>query len=278
MIDRLKELAAFTGRLIEFSKQEKEKLSTKQKIGVAAGLGAAALGASFMPAAASMMRIQGREMLRAGSQRASQIKGLQKFVRPPGADANRGGRMVADYIDASQAGLNRGIHGKVIGAVLKRAKENPNGWIAKKLGGDFQTSHYARFRAGPKSALDHWDWEVGEMINSQTKGRINPKTGKMKKALNPEKAKAATDEMARGRSAFESEWKDKMYRGGMSESEAIRDVATNTKNTDIHAYMDRLAATKAKVAGAYAAKGLVAPGLVVAGGGGAYAASRKEKK
>jgi hypothetical protein len=275
-IQKLKFLSAKSSKLVEFAKQKEDgKLSVKQKVGVAAGLGAAALGASLLPASVSLAKIQAREILRGGRSRLSKVKGLQKFVRPPGVDANRGGRMVADYIDASQSALNRGVHGAAVGSVLRHAKANPGGLIAQKLGGDFKTSHYARFRAGPKSALDHWDWEVGEMINQQGKGRVNSKTGQMKKGLSPERIQKEHASMARGREGFDREWKQKMYDGGLSESEALRHVATNTKNADVQSYLDRLAMTKAKVAGGYAKMSLAAPAMVAAGGAGAYASSRQ---
>jgi hypothetical protein len=275
-IQKLKFLSAKSSKLVEFAKQKEDgKLSVKQKVGVAAGLGAAALGASLLPASVSLAKIQAREILRGGRSRLSKVKGLQKFVRPPGVDANRGGRMVADYIDASQSALNRGVHGAAVGSVLRHAKANPGGLIAQKLGGDFKTSHYARFRAGPKSALDHWDWEVGEMINQQGKGRVNSKTGQMKKGLSPERIQKEHASMARGREGFDREWKQKMYDGGLSESEALRHVATNTKNADVQSYLDRLAMTKAKAAGGYAKMSLAAPAMVAAGGAGAYASSRQ---
>lgn len=263
-LDRLKELAALSGRLVEFSKQEKEKLSTKQKIGVAAGLGAAALGASLLPASARLAAIQGREILHGVRQKAAATRGLQKFIKPPGVDANRGGRMVSDYIDASQAALNRGLHGRAAGAVLRYASENPGSLVAKKIGGDFKVSHYARFRAGHKQALGHWDWEVGELYKG--------------KRLRPGRLEKIQDEMSRGRKAVEDEMNQEMWKGGKSEAEALRHVAANTKSADAQEYFNKLAMTKAGVAKDYAKMSLAAPGLVVAGASGAYAASRRKEK
>jgi hypothetical protein len=247
---RLRELAA------------KSESSTAQKIGLAAGLGTAALGVSFLPASAKLAAIQGREILHRAAGKASQVRGLRKVVRPPNVDANRGGRMVADYLDASQAALNRGLHGKLAGAVLRYASENPGSLIAKKIGGDFKVSHYARFRSGPKQALGHWDWEVGELYKN--------------KKLRPGRLEKIQAEMDRGRRAVEQEMNSEMWRRGKSEGEALRHVAANTQNADARAYFDRLAMTKAGVAKQYAKMGALAPGAIMAGGGLAWASRKRE--
>jgi hypothetical protein len=265
---------------------EKEPLSWKRKAGIAAGVGVAGVGASLMPAAASMMKIPGRKIFGSARQaavaHARRLPGL-RGIKSPVADVHAGGRMVSDYLDASQAAMNRGLHGKIVGAVLHHAKKNPNGFIAKKIGGDFKVSHYARFRAGHKQALDHWDWEVGELYKERSKGVPNPKSksGGRKKAWEPGKLEGEQAAMEKGRSAAHAEINARMYDRGDSEAEAIRHVATNTQSAHVRDYFDRLSVTKEKVAGGYAKQALAAPGMVVAGSAGAVAsakAGRGEKR
>jgi len=272
--------ACIRGRLKEFA-AEKEKMSLKRKAGVAAGLGVAGVGASLMPAAASMMKIPGRRITREALSKASKVKGLRGVFKPPAADLHAGGRMVADYLDASQEAMNRGVQGHVAGAILRHAKKNPEGFISKNIGGSFQTEHFARFRAGHKEALGHWDWEVGELYKHRAKGVVNPKSGKMKKGMSPEALAQKHEKLRKGREAAHAEINARLWKHGENESEAIRHVATKTQNADVRGYFDELAMTKARAAEGYAKKALLAPGAVAAGGAAAAASAtvgRKKKK
>jgi hypothetical protein len=231
--------------------EDKPKSTWKKAAGVAAGLGTAALGASMLPAAYKMAKIQ----IRHGGNVAK-----RKVFKSPKSDPYNGGRFVSDYLDASQAALNSGIHGKVIGKVLQTAKQKPGGMTAAVLrktgvaGDDFKVSHYARFRAGQKEALGHWDWEVGQRIKS-TSGHAR---------------------MAKRRDAAQKEIQDRLYNYGQNEKEAIRHVATSTRNKDVRDYFDQLAAHKKGAAKMYARRLALAPVAVVGGAGVAAASSRKE--
>lgn len=245
----------------EFAEKERSGL---QKAGIAAGVGAAAVGASFMPAATKLWRIQAREAAKKAQSAISKTKGMKNIVRSPLDDPNRGGKIVADYLDASQLAMNRGLHGKVIGKVLQHAKANPGGRVSKTIGGDFGVSHYARFRAGPKEALGHWDWELGESNALKGKGR------------GPDWLTKRQGNIARGRDSAHAEINNRLWNHGENESEAIRHVATNSQSKDTREYFDLLAAHKAGAAKMYAKKALIAPGLIVAGGATAAASSRKK--
>jgi hypothetical protein len=246
----------------EFAEKEHSGL---QKAGIAAGLGAAAVGASFMPAATKLWRIQAREAAKKAQSAISKSKGLKNIIKSPIDDPNRGGKIVSDYLDASQLAMNRGLHGKVIGKVLQHAKANPGGRVSKTIGGDFGVSHYARFRAGPKEALGHWDWELGESNALKGKGRGSDWLSKRQ------------NNIARGRDSAHAEINNRMWNHGENESEAIRHVGTNSQSKDAREYFDLLAAHKAGAAKMYAKKALIAPGLIVAGGATAAASSRNKK-
>jgi hypothetical protein len=243
----------------EFAEGERSGL---QKAGIAAGIGAAVVGAGFMPAASRLWRIQAREAATVAQSKAAKSRVLKKFVKSPTNDPNRGGKIVADYLDASQLAMNRGVRGKVIGKVLQHAKANPGGAASKVIGGDFAVSHYARFRAGPKEAMGHWDWEVGETY----KGKKRPAEWLQKRQ----------SEMTKGRDSAQAEINKRLYDHAESESEAIRHVASNSQSKDTRDYFDRLAAHKAGAAKMYAKKALIAPGLIVAGGSTAAVAGRKK--
>lgn len=247
----------------EFAEKERSGL---QKAGIAAGVGAAAVGASFMPAATKLWRIQAREAAKKAQSAISKTKGMKNIIKSPLDDPNRGGKIVSDYLDASQLAMNRGLHGKVIGKVLQHAKANPGGRVSKTIGGDFGVSHYARFRAGPKEALGHWDWELGESNALKGKGR------------GPDWLPKRQNNIARGRDSAHAEINNRLWNHGENESEAIRHVATNSQSKDTREYFDLLAAHKAGAAKMYAKKALIAPGLIVAGGATAAASSRNQKK
>jgi hypothetical protein len=160
--------------------------------------------------------------------------------------------------------LNRGLHGKIAGSVLRHASKNPNGLVSKSLGGGFQVSHYAGFRGGHKRALGHWDWEV-DLARQRQLGKDSP-------ALNTWRKRAD-----RQRKAVEKEINDEMYQRGRNEGEALRHVASSSQNKDVQNYFRRLAASKADAAEGYAKMSLVSPGLIATGGGAAAVSLRKKE-
>ena len=276
---RLRELA-----VKEFADPKKEPLSLKQKVGIGAGLGAAAVGATLMPAAASMFRIKSRNLAHSALAWGASKKGLRAIIKPPKGDPNRHGRFVADYVDAAQSVLNKGVQGKIAGKVLQHAKANPKGKVAKAVGGelgDYGVSHYARFRSGPREAMAHWDSEVGDLVNHKGKQKgILDADNNIVAGANPNAVRTVNrrrGEMDRGRKAVNDEINEQLWHHGKSESEALRHVAENTKNKDSLAYFKRLAHHNEGAADKYAKISLAAPGLVIAGGATAGLSARRKQ-
>jgi hypothetical protein len=263
-------------RLIQF-KEKKNDHKALRTAAIAGGVGAAAVGAALLPGASSLMKIQGREVMSGLKGKLSTTKGLRSFINPPKADPNRGGRMVADYIDASQKFLNQGVHGKVLGAALGHAKRNPEGPVSKAIQkipgskGDFGISHYARFRAGHREALNHWDWEVGEMIKKRP--AVSTLWGSKKpKGVSKEAHIASEHETLRtGREKTHAAINEQLWTKGLNEQDAIRHVATRTEDPEIRGYFNKLAITKSGAAKGYAKKALLSPGLIAGGGATAVA-------
>ena len=277
---RLRELA-----VKEFADPKKEPLSLKQKVGIGAGLGAAAVGATLMPAAASMFRIKSRNLAHSALAWGASKRGLRAIIKPPKGDPNRHGRFVADYVEAAQSVLNKGVQGKIAGKVLQHAKANPKGKVAKAVGGelgDYGVSHYARFRSGPREAMAHWDSEVGDLINHKGKQKgILGADNNIVAGANPNAVRTVNrrrGEMDRGRKAVNDEINEQLWHHGKSESEALRHVAENTKNKDSLAYFRNLAHHNAGAADKYAKISLAAPGLVIAGGATAGLSARRKEK
>ena len=269
---RLRELAEVSCGLKEFA-EEKRPLTTKQKLGIAAGVGTAAVGATLMPAAGKMFRIATRDIAHDTLTGWAKKRGLRSFIKPPKSDPNRDGRFVADYIEGAQSVLNKGIQGKIAGKILQHAKANPNGRVAKVVGGelgDYGVSHYARFRSGPREAMKHWDSEVGDLKNHLGKqSGILDADNNFVPGANPAKVNNVVkrrEQMAAGRKAVDDEMNEQLWHHGKSESEALRHVAENTKNPDALQYFKNLAHHNKGAASKYAKISLAAPGLVVAGG------------
>jgi hypothetical protein len=280
---RLRELSFASDALREFA-EEKRPLTTKQKLGIAAGLGTAAVGATLMPAAGKMFRIATRDMAHDTLTGWAKKRGLRSFIKPPKSDPNRDGRFVADYIDGAQSILNKGVQGKIAGKILQHAKANPKGKVAKVVGGelgDYGVSHYARFRSGPREAMKHWDSEVGDLKNHIGKQQgILDANNNFVPGANPAKVKktqARRDEMAAGRKAVDDEINEQLWHHGKSESEALRHVAENTKNPAALQYFKNLAHHNRGAAAKYAKISLVAPGMVVGGGATAGLSMRRKE-
>jgi hypothetical protein len=281
---RLRELAEVSSGLREFA-EEKQPLSLKQKLGIAAGVGTAAVGATLMPAAGKMFRIATRDMAHETLTGWAKKRGLRSFIKPPKSDPNRDGRFVADYIEGAQSILNKGIQGKIAGKILRHAKANPNGKVAKVVGGelgDYGVSHYARFRSGPREAMKHWDSEVGDLKNHIGKrDGILDADNNFVPGANPAKVNNVVkrrEQMAAGRKAVDDEISEQLWHHGKSESEALRHVAENTKNPAALQYFKNLAHHNKGAASKYAKISLAAPGLVVAGGTTAGLSVRRKEK
>jgi hypothetical protein len=238
--DRVREDALFKAERLLWQFAEEQKKSGLRKAAIAGGLGVAAAGASLLPGAVPMLRLQGRRLL------------AQKTGKK---SATYHGENVADYLDASQGALNRGVHGKIAGKVLQRAQKDPNSRLHKKLG-RYRVDHFARFRAGTKEALGHWDYEVD--ANLKNKG-----------------LKRMSESLAKGRKRTQDAVNEQLWKHGKNESEALRAVAKNP-DKDVQDYFRHLSRSKDKVYGGYAKKAALAPALVVAGGATAAAASRKK--
>jgi hypothetical protein len=242
-------------RLTAFA-EEKNKPGWKRKAVIAAGGTAALTGAALMPGAVPMLRLQGRRMLA----EAGKGKGLKgRIARKLGADKaaeNIHGKTVTDYLDAAQGALNRGVPGKIAGHVLQHAQKDTNSRLHKKLG-RYGVDHYARFRAGHREALGHWDYEVDSHLKNKGLTRVADKLGKGR-----EKVKHAIN--------------SQLWQHGKNEAEALRAVGRDG-DKDIQDYFRTLSRSKDKVYGSYAKKALLAPTLV-AGGTATVAAARKPSK
>ena len=280
---RLRELAEVSCGLKEFA-EEKQPLSLKQKLGIAAGVGTAAVGATLMPAAGKMFRIATRDMAHETLTGWAKKRGLRRFIKPPKSDPNRDGRFVADYIDGAQSILNKGIRGQIAGKILQHAKANPNGKVAQMVGGrlgDYGVSHYARFRSGPREAMKHWDSEVGDLKNHLGKqDGILDAANNFVPGANPAKVKNITRRRAQmdaGRKAVDDEINQQLWHHGKNEAEALRHVAENTKNPAALQYFKNLAHHNKGAAQKYAKMSLAAPGLIVAGGATAGLSARQKK-
>ena len=231
----------------EAGRAEKKSSSLRRAVGV----GAAAVGVSLLPGAVPILKIQGRRLLRAGG-----IK-----------SANYHGKFVADYIDAAQGALNTGIPGRVAGRIISAAKTNPGGRVSRAMGGDFQVSHDARFRAGHLEALKHWDWEVAEHFKH--KGKVGEMT--------PGSTLKGLTRLATGRAKTHAAIAHHIEQGGMNERDAIRHVATNVADPHVKNYFRTLSTQKAGAANHYARVAGLAPALVAGGAAGAVAVSRKKQ-
>ena len=280
---RLRELAEVSCGLKEFS-VEKQPLSLKQKLGIAAGVGTAAVGATLMPAAGKMFRIATRDMAHETLTGWAKKRGLRRFIKPPKSDPNRDGRFVADYIEGAQSILNKGIQGQIAGKILQHAKANPNGKVAQMVGGrlgDYGVSHYARFRSGPREAMRHWDSEVGDLKNHIGKqDGILDADNNFVPGAHPAKVntiKKRRAQMDAGRKAVDDEINEQLWHHGKSEAEALRHVAENTKNPAALQYFKNLAHHNKGAAAKYAKMSLAAPGLIVAGGATAGLSARQKK-
>lgn len=256
------------GRIIRFRAKDDQRGSLLRKTAVIGGLGAVAAGTSLLPGSVRMLKIAGRDILRTTRGRLASTKPASMVFKPPKSDPNLGGKMVYDYIDASQKFLNKGIQGKVVGAALHHGVQDPGGVIGRRVvvgsPGHFGPGHFARFRAGPMEALRHWDYEHGALLSHRlSRPNLRPRAKAMYQDLQTR--------MHYGREAAHSEIAEALHHKGMNEDEALHHVATTSTNPKVHDYFNQLASSKEGAGKHYAKLSLWSPGLI-AGGGGAAAA------
>jgi hypothetical protein len=244
----------------------------------AAGVAALAGGLSVFPAARRLVGIKARQI-------GAQNLGIKEAAR------NQGGKMVADYIEAAQLGLNKGLKGRVVGKTIEHVMAHPEGKVAgafkavpgaygsHDLGQRLASEHFARFRSSPLSALHFWDYEHGLLRESKlakqtagAKARGVPLSERITQAH-----QRATDEMHYGREKTHAAIKEQVEKHGKSEMDAIKHVAYNHEDPQIQNYFNRLAETKTKAVDMYAKKSLVSPALVAAGTGGIVYGRKKNQ-
>lgn len=235
-------------RLIEFKdRYEREPAEKRASFVKKAGLVTAAAGVAALPAALPLLKIQARSK-------------FPKLGNPKTA----GGDFVNDYITTSQRAMNSGLHGKLIG---KRVA----GKVAAARTGDakFQADHYARFRASPREALKHWQWEVGE---HQKHNLLHPKAPRKPAPL----ATVAARQKVYGQtvSSVQKEITGRIANQGLNEVDAIRATTKNPKRQD---HFKMLASNKAGVVRKiYGPQAQIAPAVIA--GGLAVAAAGKVKQ
>lgn len=96
--------------------------------------------------------------------------GLRSHIDKLAGKSTNYGKVVADYLEASQHILNQGITGKLAGVALRNPKSAPVKWLIGKgpaeLGSarsginKISREHFSSFRASPTEALDAWAQEV----------------------------------------------------------------------------------------------------------------------
>jgi hypothetical protein len=248
--------------LIEFAASLPE-VPTKKDHRLLIGAAIAVPGIATLGGAAKMLRVAGRSAVGKNATTIAEklplTAGLREKVRTVlQQQGQQHGKMAADYIESAESLLNKGVHGKIVGKVIRHAGAYPEGKVNKALGGAGGISHYANFRAGPKNALQKWDGEVVDDILAKPEGLTGPAlTAKM----------TARKKIAR---AHEKKWDDvyadveEHVERGHSEAESIRKVLTKPENAD---YARKLVAHKAENIPYYARIAAVSPGLILAGGG-----------
>lgn len=243
---KVKSLFGFSSRaeLIEFAKQEKESRTKKAlRFG---GATLAAGGAAALPAAIPMLKIQGRRM----NPRTKN-------------DPISGGRFVSDYLNSAQRALNSGPQGVLAGKIIQYRRSRTKAGSLDR----FMADHYARFRSGPREALRHWDYEVGESLYQSAS----------RKGLKPEQIKARMEGFNKSREKVHAAIDQQLWNHGKNETEAIRSVA-HTEDQDIQNHFRRLAAHKTEaVKRRYGPLSALSPASIAAGSG-MYAIGRKKKE
>jgi hypothetical protein len=248
------------------------------------GIGAAALGAPFLPGAVSFLKIPGRRLARKAQAAVSKAPLLRTIVKAPKADPLSYGKSVHDYIEGSQRILNTGLHGRLVGQTLQSAIAQPTGFAGRQLRGrigmdEWGLKHWARFRSGHLPALYHWDREYRDLITRRSvPHQEGAGWGKM---LPGTATKMYADQLRRyreGRKAAFGEYRDLTEEKGLSHAEAFRHITTRSTDPRIRRYMKALVSEKQRPMEHYAKLALVSPALVAGGGAtavGGYEAYRR---
>jgi hypothetical protein len=267
--------------IVEFAETLEDRIprakARNRPLVTAAGVTAIAAGASLFPAARRLIGIKARGVGAANL-------GIQEAAR------NSGGKLVADYIEAAQLGLNTGLRGKGMGKLIQHVIKNPEGSVAgvfKKVPGQYgsgdigqrlASEHFARFRASPKSALDFWDYEHSLLHEGKHASRMaNLKKNGLDTGNLMARRQKQLDEMHYGREKAHAAIKEQIETHGKSEMEAIKHVAYNSPDPQVNHYFNELAKSKTGAVDQYAKKALVSPALVAGGTAGiVYGRKRHE--
>ena len=228
--------------VVAFASGEKNESATRKTVR-RIGIGTAIAGAATLPAAIPMLKIAARNKI-------------------PGAGGNVPAKFIPDYITAGQRALNGPLTGKIAGAVIqrKRAATTP-GTLPR-----FMADHYARFRAGPREALGHWQYEVGEALAN----KIKAKGGDV--AANPAMKRFLT-----GAQATQNKINEGLWQHGLNETEAIRRALADPSKP-VSDYGRLMMTHKAAASMKYAKIAAASPALLAGGGAMAIAARKRQDR
>jgi hypothetical protein len=236
------------------------------------GVGAAALGAPFLPGAASFLKIPGREIVRRTQTRLARTPLIRSVVKTPRRDPQVFGKSVHDYIEGSQRVLNKGLHGRLIGRGLQAAIADPGSFTGRQLRGrlgmdEWSLKHWSKFRSGHLQALSHWGDEWHDLFQRKSiPHREFAGWGQIKGATEPAVYQKQLQRYKKGRAATEGEIKDLIENRGFSHIEAFRHVTQKSTNPHVRAYMRDLAQSKKDPFSHYPKLAAISPALVVGGG------------
>jgi hypothetical protein len=238
------------------------------------GVGAAALGAPFLPGATSFLKIPGRTLARKAQAGLSRAPVFKRFISAPKKDYLTGGKAVHDYIEGSQRVLNTGFHGRLIGKALQTgiADKKAKTFIGRQLRGrlgmdDWGLKHWSKFRSGHLQALGHWDREYLDLIKRKAAPhQEGPGFGKWLPVTPPDVHAKEMKRYHQGRRATLAEIHDAIENKGMSHTEAFRHVTTSSKNPHVRTYMTLLAGSKKDPMSHYPQLAVASPALVAGGG------------
>jgi hypothetical protein len=235
------------------------------------GVGASALGATFLPGALDILKIPARRLARKAQASVARAPLLRSVIRAPKKDPFAAGKTVHDYIEGSQKILNTGAHGRLIGQALQSALANPTGFAGRQLRGrigmdEWGLKHWAKFRSGRLPALYHWDKEYKDLITRRSvPHQEGAGWGKILPGTPPAAHAKQLQRYREGRRATFKEYRDLTEEKGLSHSEAFQHITTKSSDPKIRNYMAALVSEKQKPIKHYAKAALIAPGLVAGG-------------
>tara|TARA_R110000868_G_scaffold188768_2_gene431524 strand:- start:2048 stop:8605 length:6558 start_codon:yes stop_codon:yes gene_type:complete len=252
------------GAVVRFSEKE-GRGNALRNTAIVAGLGTAALGASFSRATNPLFRIAARKRL-------AKVPGLAH-------SENAAGHFVSDYIEAS-TGLRSGLRGKFVGHALKTALKNPSGMAGRAVGGRTQARHLDEFTSGGMRAVNHWEKEANHELDKRFKG-IAKRSPKLAERSNEKLAQTKT-RLASGSASARGAINHLVRHAGMTEDQAIRRVATGGigmvksatgtselvhNHPDTQEFFRHLAKDKSEAAEGWVKAAHIAPTLTAAGVG-----------